>query len=85
MSSPRFLLASASIFTPMISEILGDSLAGGGGVFAHAGGEDDGVHAVHGGGIGADDLGYPVVEHLKGQTGALVALVGRLPDRGSRG
>ena len=59
------------------AEVLADARACGGAVLAHAGGEDDGVHAVHGGGVAAHDLGDPVVEHVEREPRALVALGGR--------
>ena len=51
----------------------GDLLAQLGGVFAHAGSEDQHVDAVHGGSSGADALVGLVAEHIDGQSGALIA------------
>ena len=57
-----------------ITEVLGNGSAGGGAVLTDAGGEDDAVNAVHGSGVGADDFGDPVMEHIQSKRSASVAI-----------
>ena len=73
-SLPRTLFFSGSSFRPRNSRPSTIRARRVGGVLAHAGGEDHGVQAAHGGGTGADALGDLVAEDVDSQLGALVAL-----------
>ena len=57
-------------------QLLGDVHAVLRAVLTHAGGEDDGVHSAHGGGVGADELGDAVLEGIQRQLSPLIALGG---------
>ncbi len=57
-----------------ITEILADGSTGGLAVLTNTGRKDDGVNAIHCSNVGSGDLSNPVVEHIQGKLGALVAL-----------
>jgi len=57
-----------------IAKVFADSSSGGSTVFANTGGEDDSVNAVHGSGVAANGLSYPVVENVQSQSGTVVAV-----------